>query len=44
LDTLNNISSEANRHIRNKKREYLKDKVNELEKNSKSIISEARDL
>jgi hypothetical protein len=32
---LNNVRSEANRHFRNKKREYLKDKINELASNSK---------
>jgi hypothetical protein len=31
-DNLNNVRREANRHIRNKKREYLKDKINELAK------------
>jgi hypothetical protein len=34
-DNLNNIRHEA-RHFRNKKREYLKDKINELEMNSKN--------
>jgi hypothetical protein len=33
---LNNIRREASRHFRNKKREYLKDKINELESNSKN--------
>jgi hypothetical protein len=32
---LNNVRCEASRHFRNKKREYLKDKVNELAVNSK---------
>jgi hypothetical protein len=35
-DNLNNVRSEASRHFRNKKREYLKDKVNELTTNSKN--------
>jgi hypothetical protein len=30
-DNLNDVRCEANRHFRNKKREYLKDKINELE-------------
>jgi hypothetical protein len=34
-DNLNNVRREANRHFRNKKREYLKDKINELATNSK---------
>jgi hypothetical protein len=33
---LNNVRREANRHFRNKKREYLNDKINELETNSKN--------
>jgi hypothetical protein len=33
---LNNISCEASRHFRNKKREYLKDKINELATDSKN--------
>jgi hypothetical protein len=35
-DNLNNIRCEASRHIRNKMREYLKDKVNQLAMNSKN--------
>jgi hypothetical protein len=35
-DNLNNVRSEASRHLRNKKREYLKDKINELATNSKN--------
>jgi hypothetical protein len=35
-DNLSNIRREASRHFRNKKREYLKDKINELETNSKN--------
>jgi hypothetical protein len=29
-DNLNNIRSETTRHFRNKKKEYLKDNINEL--------------
>jgi hypothetical protein len=35
-DNLNNVRWEASRHFRNKKREYMKDKINELESNSKN--------
>jgi uncharacterized protein YPO0396 len=35
-DNLRNVRWEASRHFRNKKREYLKDKINELESNSKN--------
>jgi hypothetical protein len=35
-DNLNNVRREASRHFRNKKREYLKDEINELEMNSKN--------
>jgi hypothetical protein len=35
-DNLNNVRHEASRHFRNKKREYLKDKINELATNSKN--------
>jgi hypothetical protein len=41
-DNLNGVRREANRHFRNKKREYLKDKINELESNSK--YKNTRDL
>jgi hypothetical protein len=34
-DNLNNVRCENSRHFRNRKREYLKDRVNELEMNSK---------
>jgi hypothetical protein len=34
-DNLSNVRPEASRHFRNKQREYLKDKINELESNSK---------
>jgi hypothetical protein len=37
LDNLNNIIREASKHFRNKKREYLKDKINELETKSKNM-------
>jgi hypothetical protein len=33
---LNDIRREASRHLGNKKREYLKDKINELESNSRN--------
>jgi hypothetical protein len=35
-DNLNNVRREASRHFRNKKSEYLKDKINELATNSKN--------
>jgi chemotaxis methyl-accepting protein methylase len=35
-DNLNNVRREASRYFRNKKREYLKDKINELSRNSKN--------
>jgi hypothetical protein len=35
-DNLNNIRCETSRHFRNKKREYLKDKIDELATNSKN--------
>jgi hypothetical protein len=35
-DNLNNVRCEASRYFRNKKREYLKDKINELATNSKN--------
>jgi hypothetical protein len=41
-DNLSNVRWEASRHFRNKKREHLIDKINELESNSKKKIS--RDL
>jgi hypothetical protein len=34
-DNLNNVRREASRYFRNKKREYLKDKINKLATNSK---------
>jgi hypothetical protein len=39
---LRDVWLEASRHFRNKKREYLKDRINELESNSKNKI--IRDL
>jgi hypothetical protein len=35
-DNLNNVRLEASRYFRNKKREYLKDNINELATNSKN--------
>ncbi|PNF20840.1 hypothetical protein B7P43_G12066 [Cryptotermes secundus] len=35
-DNLNNIRRETSRHFRNKEREYLKDRINELAMNSKN--------
>jgi hypothetical protein len=35
-DNLNNVRREASGHFRNKKREHLKDKINELATNSKN--------
>jgi hypothetical protein len=35
-DNLNNVRREASRHFRNKKREYLKGKINELSTNCKN--------
>jgi hypothetical protein len=35
-DNLNNVRREASRHFGNNKREYLKDKINELATNSKN--------
>jgi hypothetical protein len=34
-DNLNNIRHETSRHFRNKNREYLEDKIDELATNSK---------
>jgi hypothetical protein len=38
VDNLNNIRHQASRHFRNKKKEYLKAKIDELEINSKKRI------
>jgi hypothetical protein len=35
-DNLQNLGHETSRTFRNKKREYLKDKINELETNNKN--------
>jgi hypothetical protein len=35
-DNLRDVRREASRHFRKEKREYLKDKINELEPNSKN--------
>ena len=42
VDNLNNVRYEASRHFRNKKKAYLKAKIEELEINSK--IKNIRDL
>jgi hypothetical protein len=36
-DELNNARSKTSRHFRNKRKEYLKDKINELKVNSKKV-------
>jgi hypothetical protein len=41
-DNLSDVRQEASRHFRNKKREYLKDRISELELNSKN--KKIRDL
>jgi hypothetical protein len=38
---LNNVRREASRYFRNKKKEYLKDRINELAMNSKNKNIEA---
>jgi hypothetical protein len=35
-DYLSDVRQKASRHFRNKKRKYLKDKINKLESNSKN--------
>ena len=40
VDNLNNVRHEASRHFRNKKMEYLKAQIDELETNNKKRISE----
>jgi hypothetical protein len=35
-NNLNNIRREVSRHFRNKKREYMKDRINEVASNSKN--------
>jgi len=37
VDNLNNVRHEASRHFRNKKKEYMKAKIEELETNSSFI-------
>jgi hypothetical protein len=41
-DTMNYVRREASRHFMNKKKEYLKDKINELAMNNKN--KDTRDL
>jgi hypothetical protein len=41
-DNLSNVRREASRHFRSKKKEYLKDKINEIDLNSKN--KNVRDL
>jgi hypothetical protein len=36
-DNMSNVRQKASTHSRNKKREYLKDKINKLESNSKNL-------
>jgi poly(3-hydroxyalkanoate) synthetase len=38
VDNLNNVRRETSRHFRNKKKEYLKAKIDEIESNSKIKI------
>jgi hypothetical protein len=42
INNLHTVRREASRHFRNKKKEYLKAKIDEIETNSK--IKNARDL
>jgi len=42
IDNSNTVRREASRHFRNKEKEYLKTKIDELETNSK--IKNVRDL
>jgi hypothetical protein len=42
VDNLNNVTRDASRHFRNKKKAYMKVKVEELETNSK--INNVRDM
>jgi hypothetical protein len=39
-DNLSDVKQEASRHFRKKKREYLKDRINKLESNSKNKTSD----
>jgi hypothetical protein len=43
-DNLNSVRCEASRYFRNEKREYLKDKINELAANCKNKNKNIRDL
>jgi uncharacterized coiled-coil DUF342 family protein len=43
-DNLNNVRREASRHFRKKKREYLRDKINELATNRANTNTRIRDL
>jgi hypothetical protein len=36
VDNLNNVRCEASRHFKNRKKEYLKDKINTLETKSRN--------
>jgi hypothetical protein len=38
VDNLNNLRCEASRHFRNKRKEYMKAKIDELKTNSKIKI------
>ena len=40
VDNLNNVRLEASRHFRNKKKEYLKAKIDELDTNSAIMKTE----
>ena len=42
VDNLNNVGSETDRHFRNKKKEHVEAKIEELETNSK--IKNIRDM
>jgi len=41
VDNVNSVRREASRHSRNKKKEYLQSKIDELETNSKLKYTEA---
>jgi hypothetical protein len=44
-DNLGNVRREASRHFRNKKREYLKDKINEVsDSKNKNVGDLYRDI
>jgi hypothetical protein len=44
LDNLNNVGFEASRHFRNKRKAYLKAKIEELETNSKMALRSVTSL